>query len=128
MILSTKKIINNQKKTYHNKKYVKSSGSLSIHWCSIKNQNRNLRNLKTKKIFQKSFLPVTYISSHYFQKEKKCTADCSLHLWKKSKTYLLKKERFQKKYFHLCFFVFFLSNHHTTKQKYFLVSCRNKNL
>lgn len=59
-----------------------------------------------KELFKKkSFLPVTYISSHHFQKrkEKKCTADCSLHLWKKSKTYLLEKKIFPSLFF-LSFF------------------------
>ena len=132
MILSTKKNHQQSKKTYHNKEYVKSSGSLSIHWCSIKKSKSEFAKFKNEKNIQKSFLPVTYISSHHFQKRKKMYSRLLPPPLKKSKTYLLEKRKIPKKiltYFHLCFFcLFFLSNHHTTKQKYFLVSCRNKKL
>ena len=133
MILSTKKNHQQSKKTYHNKEYVKSSGSLSIHWCSIKKSKSEFAKFKNEKNIQKSSLPVTYISSHHFQKRKKNVQQIAPSTFeKKAKHTSLKKERFQKKYLHISIFVFFclffLSNHHTTKQKYFLVSCRNKKL
>ena len=63
---------------------------------------------KNEKNIQKSFLPVTYISSHHFQKRKKNVQQIAPSTFeKKAKHTSLKKERFQKKYFHLCFFVFF---------------------
>merc|ERR1739848_647387 len=85
---------------------------------------------KNEKNIQKSFLPVTYISSHHFQKRKKKMYSRLLPPpLKKSKTYLLEKKKDSKKNISIFVFLsFFLSNHHTTKQKYFLVSCRNKNL
>merc|ERR1719203_2733010 len=75
----------------------------------IKNQNRNLRNLKTKKIFQKSFLPVTYISSHHFQKRKKMYSRLLPPPLKKSKTYLLQKRKIPKKNTYIFPSLFFLS-------------------
>jgi len=87
---------------------------------------------KTKKIFKKVFcLLHNYKQSPLPKKKKNVQQIAPSTFEKKAKHTSLKKERFQKKTFifpSLFFCLFFLSNHHTTKQKYFLVSCRNKNL
>jgi len=54
-------------------------------------------------------LPVTYISSHHFQKEKKNVQQIAPSTFeKKAKHTSLKKERFQKKYLHISVFVYFV--------------------
>jgi len=53
---------------------------------------------KNEKIFQKSFLPVTYISSHHFQKRKKMYSRLlPPPLRKKAKHTSLKKRKIPKK-------------------------------
>ena len=86
---------------------------------------------KTKKYSKKFFACYITISSHHFQKRKKNVQQIAPSTFEKQEKHTsLKKERFQKKTYifpSLFFCLFFLSNHHTTKQKYFLVSSRNKN-
>jgi len=63
---------------------------------------------KNEKNIQKSFLPVTYISSHHFQKRKKKMYSRLLPPpLKKSKTYLLEKRKIPKKIFPSLFFCLF---------------------
>ena len=109
MILSTKKIINNQKKNIPQQKICKIVG-LSLYTLMQHQKSKSeFAKFKNEKNIQKSFLPVTYISSHHFQKRKKKMYSRLLPPpLKKSKTYLLEKRKIpKKKYFHLCFFVFF---------------------
>ena len=130
MILSTKKIINNQKKNIPQQKICKIVGlSLSIHWCSIKNQNRNLRNLKMKKYSKKFFACYIYKQSPLPKKKEKNVQQIAPSTFEKKQNIPPWKKKDSKKNISIFVFLsFFLSNHHTTKQKYFLVSCRNKNL
>ena len=111
MILSTKKNHQQSKKTYHNKEYVKSSGSLSIHWCSIKKSKSEFAKFKNekKKYFKKVFcLLHNYKQSPLPKKKKNVQQIAPSTFEKKAKHTSLKKERFQKKYLHISIFVFFV--------------------
>jgi len=108
LILSTKKNHQQSKKNIPQQKICKIVG-LSLYTLMQHQKSKSeFAKFKNEKNIQKSFLPVTYISSHHFQKRKKKMYSRLLPPpLKKSKTYLLEKRKIPKKIFPSLFFCLF---------------------